>query len=165
MADRYARVDGAPYIDWWQAQYGGHAGSFADCTFWQRGQRSIWVAAVAVDPGELTPVDGVGIPFLRTAWEVWKPTSVAAIEFGLDAERNVVDLTAAEAVRFLDREAIEFEAPDPRAVLPNRGYAIARYAGVPIGCGLWRRGGIESAVPKGRCVARMDLPLGAERQA
>lgn len=163
MTDRYVRVDGASYIEWWHGQYGVPAASLERCTFWRRGQRSIWIAAPAVDPGELTPVDGVGIPFLRTGREVWKPTSVAAIEFGLEAERNVVDLTAKETVRFLDREAIEFEPPDPRAALPNRGYAIARYCGVPLGCGLWRRGGIESAVPKGRRVVSADIPRGADR--
>jgi NOL1/NOP2/fmu family ribosome biogenesis protein len=84
---------------------------------------------------------------------------VAVIHFGGDARRNVVDLDAAEASRFLGRETIEFDEADPRGQLPNRGYVIARYLGVPIGCGLWRRGTLASSVPKGRALPELELPM------
>jgi len=158
MRDRYVSVDGAPYLEWWQRQFDTPPDTLRGCSFWQRGRFSIWIAAGDVDPGEIAPVDGVGIPFLRTGREVWKPTSVAVIEFGLDARRNVVELHRDETQRFLDRQVIEFAAGDARGALPNRGYVIARYQGLPVGCGLWRRGTLESSVPKGRRMADMDLP-------
>ncbi len=159
MGDRYCPVDGAPYLEWWQQQFDAPAETLRACSFWQRGRFSIWVAAAGVDPGELAPVDGVGIPFLRTGREVWKPTSVAVIEFGLHAKRNVVDLDRDETSCFLDREVIEFAEDDPRRTLPNRGFVIARYHGLPVGCGLWRRGTLGSSVPKGRRLADVDAPI------
>ena len=159
MADRYVLVDGRPYLEWWQQQFDTPPGTLRGCSFWQRGRFSIWIAAADVDPGGLAPVDGVGIPFLRTGREVWKPTSVAVIEFGLDAARNVVELDRDETLRFLDRQTIEFTAGDARGTLPNRGFVIARYHGQPLGCGLWRRGTLESAVPKGRRMVALDLPV------
>jgi NOL1/NOP2/fmu family ribosome biogenesis protein len=159
VADRYLRVDGAPYREWWQQQFATPPETLGECSFWQRGRFSIWVAAADVDPGTITPVDGVGIPFLRTGREVWKPTLVAVIEFGLDASRNIVELERDEMLRFLDRQVIEFAAGDPRGDLPNRGFVIARYQRLPLGCGLWSRGTLESAVPKGRRMTDVDLPI------
>lgn len=159
MRDRYLPVDGSPYIEWWQQQFATPPGSLEECSFWQRGRYSVWVAAADVNPGALAPVDGVGIPFVRTGREVWKPTSVAVIEFGLDASRNVVELDRDETLRFLDRQVIEFAAGDARGALPNRGFVIARYQGLPVGCGLWCRGTLESSVPKGRRMAGLDLPI------
>ena len=159
MNDRYLPVDGAPYLEWWQQQFETPPETLRDCSFWQRGRFSIWIAAADVDPGAVAPVDGVGIPFLRTGREVWKPTSVAVIEFGLEARRNVVELDREETLRFLDREVIEFAPGDPRGALPNRGFVIARYHGLPTGCGLWNRGTLESHVPKGRRVENVDLPV------
>ena len=158
MADRYSRVDGGRYLDWWHKQFGALPETLRSSSFWQRGRFSIWVAAAGVDPGDIAPVDGVGIPFLRTGREVWKPTSVAVIEFGLDATRNVVELDRGETMRFLDRQVIEFAATDSRGTLANRGFVIARYQGLPVGCGLWSRGTLESAVPKGRRMTDVDLP-------
>ncbi len=156
MRDRYEAVDGNVYAEWWQEQFATPQATLSGCSFWRRGRHSIWIAAGDVDPGALAPVDGVGIPFLRIAREVWKPTLVAVIEFGLEARRNTVDLDRDECARFLDRETIEFG--DARGDLQNRGYVISRHAGVPIGCGLWRRGSLESAVPKGRRLTEVDLP-------
>ena len=163
MADRYVLVEGRPYLEWWQQQFDTPPGTLRGCSFWQRGRFSIWIAAADVDPGGIAPVDGVGIPFLRTGREVWKPTSVAVIEVGLDAARNVVELDRDETLRFLDRQTIEFAAGDARGTLPNRGFVIARYHGLPLGCGLWRRGTLESAVPKGRRMADLDLPVNSPR--
>ena len=159
MGDRYLPVDRAPYLEWWQQQFETPPETLRGCSFWQRGRFSIWIAAADVDPGGLAPVDGVGIPFLRTGREVWKPTSVAVIEFGLEARRNIVELNRDETLRFLDRQVIDFPAGDTRAKLPNRGFVIARYHGLPVGCGLWRRGTLESSVPKGRRLANADLPV------
>jgi len=159
MGNRYLPVDGAPYLEWWQQQFDTPPDTLGGCSFWQRGRFSIWVAAADTDPGEIAPVDGVGIPFLRTGREVWKPTSVAVIQFGLDASRNVVELDRDEVGRFVDRELIEFGNGAARGALPNRGSVIARYHGVPLGCGLWRRGTLGSSVPKGRRLADLDLPV------
>ncbi|NKB89212.1 MAG: hypothetical protein GKS06_13425 [Acidobacteria bacterium] len=153
----YLQIEPEPWSSWWAEQYGTPTELFDDYSFWQRGKYTIWVAAADIQPGAVSPVDGIGIPLLRTGRDVWKPTSVAVIHFGRDVARNVVDLEADEASRFLGREAIEFEN-DARAVLPHRGYVIARYLGVPIGCGLWRRGGLASSVPKGRAMRDLELP-------
>lgn len=159
MGDHYLPVDGDPYREWWHQQFAIPPDTLEGCSFWQRGRSSIWVAAADVDPGRLTPVDGVGIPCLRIGRDVWKPTAIAAIEFGVEACRNVVELDTEETRRFLDREVIVFAADDPRRTLPNRGFVIARYHGLPMGCGLWSGGTLESEVPKGRRLPEIDLPL------
>jgi len=159
MNQRYVAVDGTPYMEWWRELFGTPADTFAESSFWQRGRSSIWVAARGVDPGKVSPVEGVGIPFLRIGEHLWKPTSVAVVEFGVHATRNVVALDAAECRRYLDRESLELAPDDPRGHGVRRGFAIVTYEGVPLGCGLWRRGLLESCVPKGRRLADVDLPI------
>jgi NOL1/NOP2/fmu family ribosome biogenesis protein len=156
---RFTPVDGAPYVAWWQEQFATPSATFDDCSFWQRGHANVWVASATVDPGAVTPVEGIGIPFLRLGAELWKPTSAAVVEFGMHATRNVMDLGHDEMLRFLDRRDIEIADDDCRVEGPRRGFVIVRFSGLAIGCGLWRRGVLESSVPKGRRMAELDLPI------
>ncbi len=158
MLSRFQRLEPEPYVSWWTDRFGTSTGIFDRCSMWQRGKTSVWVAGLDVDPGAADPVDGVGFPLLRVGGRAWKPTSIGLMHFGLGATRNVVELDAGEAVRFLAGESIELAADDPRRQLPNRGYVAALYVGVPLGCAAWRPGVICSALPKGRRNRSADIP-------
>ena len=152
----FRRVDGESYRRWWSETYGGPADVLASFAFFQRGGKTVWVAARGVELRGLDPVDAVGIPFVRMESRVWKPTSVAALAFGSAATRNVVELQDNEMRAFLGRETVELGDDDRRRELPNRGFVIVRYRGVPLGCGQWRPDAVVSCVPKGRMITVLD---------
>ncbi|HJO03760.1 MAG TPA: hypothetical protein QGG47_07290 [Acidobacteriota bacterium] len=159
MLRQFRRLEREPYASWWTDRFGTPVGLFDGCSMWQRGKSSVWVAALDVDPGATSPVDGVGFPLLRVGGRAWKPTSVGLVHFGLRATRNVVELDANETMRFLAGEAIELATDDPRCGQWSRGFVLARYLGVPLGCAEWRADAIRSVLPKGRRNQAPDLPL------
>lgn len=156
--ETHARVDGTEYVAWWQERYGTAAGLLDGYQFFKRGTRTVWMASPSVQLGELAPVDGVGLPFVRVGSRDFKPTSVAAVHLGATATRNVVEVTLTEAQQLLRRQPVCLDAGDSRRELHNGGYVIARLAEVPFGCVLWRGGELESCVPKGNVIEDLDTP-------
>ena len=158
MLKQFQRLDRKPYVSWWTDRFGTPEGLFDSCSMWQRSKASVWVAALDVEPGNVAPVDGVGFPLLRVGGRAWKPTSVGLVHFGLQATRNVVELDANETAHFLAGQTIKLRSDDPRHGLAIRGFILARYLGVPLGCAEWRTGAIRSVVPKGRRNSAADVP-------
>lgn len=154
MRPTFDSVDAVPYVQWWEETYGPEP-RLARHRFFQGGRRMVWVAA-AVELEGLEAVDGVGMPFVRIDSRYWKPTGVAAVEFGLGAVRNVVELQARELEAFLDRRDVRFDDSDERRSLPWRGYVIARHRGVPVGVGEWHGDRLVSCVPKGKRMRNLD---------
>jgi len=133
-------------VGWWVDRFGLDAERFAGHTFWEKGSGKIWAFADDVDsPAEL---EGLGMTFLRTRQEHWKPTTDAVQRFGRGATKNVVVLDADEARAFL-----RGETTDP-GWEGDWGYLIAAHeiAGAvePIGVGLYLYGELRSQMPKGR---------------
>jgi NOL1/NOP2/fmu family ribosome biogenesis protein len=155
---RFVRLDSRRGIDFCEEIFGIDPHCFDGLALYQRGRGTLWVAAADLDLDGLRPVDGVGIPILRIDRAVWKLTSAAAIRFGGTATRNVVELDADETAAILRRDPVAFAVDDPRRELPWKAHVIVRYRGVPVGCALWRGDGLESSIPKGRAVDRIDLP-------
>ena len=158
MLRQFRRLESEPYVTWWTDRFGTPEGLFDGCSMWQRGKTSVWVAALDVNPGAIDPVDGVGFPLLRVRGRAWKPTSVGLVHFGLYATRNLVELDVSEVAIFLAGLTIELAADDPRCGLPNHGFIVARYLGVPLGCAEWRTATIRSVLPKGRRNRSADVP-------
>ncbi len=134
-------------LAWWDERFGIDPDTFADHTLWEKGSGKVWVfAGEATDPTE--DVEGLGMTFLRTRQEHWKPTTDAVQRFGRHATRNVVALDADEARRFLAGEDQDVDWDG------DWGYLIAAHdlAGrtEPIGVGLYTYGSLQSMVPKGR---------------
>ena len=148
VAGRARRAEG---IDWWVDRFGLDSETFDDYTFWEKGAGKIWIFAADLP----SPVDceGVGMTFLRTRQEHWKPTTNAVQRFGGAATRNVIELDPDEARRFLAGEDIEPTWDG------DWGYLLVahRIAGErePIGVGLYVHDELRSVVPKGR---RASLP-------
>jgi len=140
------RASRAAVLDWWAERFGVSPETFDGYTFWEKGKGKVWAfAGEAPDPIE---VEALGMTFLRTRQEHWKPTTDAVQRFARDATRNVVTLDAEQARRFFRGEDQELDWEG------DWGYLVAAHdmAGVrePIGVGLYLHGELRSQVPKGR---------------
>ena len=133
-------------IGWWVDRFDIPRERFEGHTFWEKGSGKIW--AFAGDLSSPTDVEGLGMTFLRTRQEHWKPTTDAVQRFGRGAKRNVVVLESDEADAFLRGEDTDPEWDG------DWGYLIAAHeiAGdiEPIGVGLYLYDELRSQMPKGR---------------
>lgn len=132
-------------LDWWAERFEIPPETFADVSFWEKGAGKIWV--FAGESASPTTVEGLGMTFLRTRQEHWKPTTVAVQRFGHLATKNVVHLSDEAARRFAAGEDQDVDWDG------DWGYLIAtrEVAGerVPLGVGLYLHGELRSVVPKG----------------
>jgi NOL1/NOP2/fmu family ribosome biogenesis protein len=133
-------------IEWWVDRFGLDPETFDGYTFWEKGAGKVWI--FADDLPTPTAVEGVGMTFLRTRQEHWKPTTNAVQRFGREATKNVIELDAEAARRFLAGEDLE------PAWDGDWGYLIVAHSiagGVePIGVGLYVHDELRSVIPKGR---------------
>jgi NOL1/NOP2/fmu family ribosome biogenesis protein len=133
-------------LDFWDERYAIAPETFENYSFWEKGGGKLWVFRGEVaSPLE---AEALGMTFLRTRQEHWKPTTNAVQRFGRDAEKNVVELDDAEARRFVagEDQHVDWDG--------DWGYLIAAHelAGErePLGVGLFIDGELRSQVPKGR---------------
>ena len=133
-------------LRWWEDRFGIPPETFDEHTFWEKGKGKIW--AFCGDTADPIEVEGLGMAFLRTRQEHWKPTMNAVQRFGREATRNAIDLSPDEAAVFADGEDQELDWDG------DWGYLIAVHelAGErePLGVGLYLHGELRSTVPKGR---------------
>ena len=137
-------------LDWWDERFAIPPGVFAEYTFWERGSGKVWAFRNEVESP--ARVEGLGMTFLRTRQEHWKPTMSAVQRFGSHATRNVLHLDGEEAAEFLAGRDQELDWNG------DWGYLVVTHdlAGdpEPLGVGLYVYGELRSQVPKGR---RRDL--------
>jgi NOL1/NOP2/fmu family ribosome biogenesis protein len=148
--DDERRVEGRPtraeVLDWWAERFGVPPERFEDHTFWERGSGKIW--AFAGDAPTPIEIESLGLVFLRTRREHWKPTLEAVQRFGGHATRNVLDLSRQAAATFLagDDQELDWDG-DWGYLLVTNEIAGERE---PLGVGLYVHGELRSQVPKGR---------------
>ncbi|MFB6302610.1 MAG: hypothetical protein ABEH78_07100 [Haloferacaceae archaeon] len=135
-------------LDWWDERFGIGPETFADHSFWEKGNGKIWAVHAAVDHPAPSRIEALGMTVLRTRQEHWKPTTNAVQRFGDAATRNVIRLDADEAARFVAGQDGEV------AWDGDWGYLIAAHecggGTAPLGVGLYLHGELRSTVPKGR---------------
>jgi NOL1/NOP2/fmu family ribosome biogenesis protein len=140
------RATRAEVLDWWDDRFGVPPEAFDGHTFWEKGKGKIW--AFASDTESPVDVEALGLTFLRTRQEHWKPTTNAVQRFGGAATTNVIHLSAGEAEAFVAGHDQELDWDG------DWGYLIVTHdlAGEPepIGVGLYLHGELRSQVPKGR---------------
>lgn len=135
-------------LEFWDDRFDVPPKTFEEYTFWERGKGKIWIFNDEFE--QETPVDiqGLGMSFMRTRREHWKPTSDAAQRFGKAATKNVIQLSRSEAEAFLAGHSQELDWDG------DWGFLIATHelAGQtePIGVGLYLHGELRSQIPKGR---------------
>lgn len=133
-------------VEWWDDRFGIGTGTFDEYSFWEKGAGKIWVLRGEVPSP--TEIEGLGMKFLRTRQEHWKPTTNAAQRFGREATRNVIELDSESAERFVRGHDQEIDWDG------DWGYLICAHdlAGErePLGVGLYLHGELRSVVPKGR---------------
>jgi NOL1/NOP2/fmu family ribosome biogenesis protein len=147
-------VEGRPtreaVLSWWERRFGVEPSVFADHTFWERGAGKVWAFRGAV-PSPVG-IEGLGMTFLRTRQQHWKPTLEAVQRFGDHASENRIHLSRPAAERFLAGEDQELDWDG------DWGYLVVTHdiagATEPVGVGLYVHGELRSMVPKGR---RRDL--------
>ncbi|MES3162090.1 MAG: hypothetical protein PPP55_11070 [Halorubrum sp.] len=133
-------------LDWWEDRFGIERDVLGGYSFWEKGAGKVWVFnGEATDPSR---IEAIGMTFLRTRQEHWKPTTRAVQRFGDHATRNVLEVDADTAARFVAGE--DQELPDWNG---DWGYLIVSHqiAGdsAPIGVGLYLYDELRSVVPKG----------------
>ncbi|PSP55737.1 hypothetical protein BRC82_03900 [Halobacteriales archaeon QS_1_67_19] len=133
-------------VEWWDRRFGVSPETFADYSFWEKGKGKIWILRGEVASPKC--VEALGMKFLRTRQEHWKPTTNAVQRFGREATENVIGLTREQARRFVRGETQELDWDG------DWGYLVVthEYAGdsEPLGVGLYLHGELQSPVPKGR---------------
>ena len=137
-------------LDWWDGRYGIAPETFAEHTFWEKGAGKLW--AFRGDTASPLAIEALGITFLRTRQDHWKPTTDAVQRFGGAATRNIIELGRDEAARFVAGE-------DQRVAWDGDwGYLVVAHViggeREPLGVGLYLNGELRSQIPKGR---RRDL--------
>ncbi|GGN18398.1 DUF7122 family protein [Halarchaeum nitratireducens] len=152
-------------LSYWTDRFGVPRDVLAPYTFWEKGAGKIWIAASDVPDG--LEVESLGMTFLRTRQEHWKPTTNAAQRFGRHATRNVIDLSPADARAFVAGEDREVEwdgdwgyliaaheiadgAADEAREDADRAGAESSARREPLGVGLYLHGELRSMIPKGR---------------
>ena len=140
------RATRAEVLDWWADRFGVPPETFDGHTFWEKGKGKIW--AFASDTASPVGIEALGMTFLRTRQEHWKPTTNAVQRFGSEASENVLHLSEGEADAFVAGHDQELDWDG------DWGYLIVTHeiagAAEPIGVGLYVHGELRSQIPKGR---------------
>ena len=140
------RATRAEVLQWWDDRFAIPPSTFDEHSFWEKGAGKIWVYS-GESPSPIE-IEGLGLAFLRTRQEHWKPTTNAVQRFGVEASKNVIQVEREIATRFLAGEDQEVDWDG------DWGYLIVthEYAGEPepIGVGLYLYDELRSVVPKGR---------------
>ena len=140
------RATSAEVRAFWADRFGVPPETFAEFTFWERGKGKIWV--YRGEPPSPVDIEALGMTFLRTRQEHWKPTLEAVQRFGEYATEKVLQLTDEQARAFVAGNDQELDWDG------DWGYLIVTHdlAGEPepVGVGLYVYGELRSQVPKGR---------------
>lgn len=133
-------------VEFWAERYGVDPSVWEGYTFWEKGAGKVW--AFADDLPSPVEVEALGMTFLRTGGEHWKPTTDAVQRFGREATKNSIVLDEDDATAFLRGETTEPEWDG------DWGYLVVAHeiAGEaePIGVGLYIHDELRSQMPKGR---------------
>ncbi|MGB9953670.1 DUF7122 family protein [Haloarcula marismortui] len=133
-------------LEFWQDRFGVPPETFEGYTFWERGAGKLWLYRGR--PPSPVDIEGLGMTFLRTRQEHWKPTLEAVQRFGDRASKNVIHLDEDAARAFVAGEDRELDWDG------DWGYLVVTHdlAGEaePAGVGLYVYGELRSQVPKGR---------------
>ncbi len=144
--DEPERATREEVLAFWDERFGVPPETFEDHTFWERGKGKLW--CYRGEPPSPVDIEALGMTFLRTRQEHWKPTLEAVQRFGDHATECVIHLSDGEAEAFVAGYDQELDWDG------DWGYLVVTHdlAGrrEPVGVGLYVYGELRSQVPKGR---------------
>jgi NOL1/NOP2/fmu family ribosome biogenesis protein len=141
----FSPLDRGEVAELMESRFGIPPAALDGVNFYRRG-RNVWAFSLPEIPN--LRCESVGLRFLSVRGKVPKPTTYALQLFGRFATKNVVDLSAAQAEKFVagDRQKLEADLED--------GYVAVSYRGEVLGCGLYVRGELVSQLPKERRIMK-----------
>ncbi|MEM1126170.1 MAG: hypothetical protein AAGI71_05910 [Bacteroidota bacterium] len=144
----FTPIDGTAYVDKLVYHFGVSPSIFEGTVFIQPNKRYIYLVAKEALAWTVTDPMTVGLPFLRVGMQAPKPTTAAACWLVPHARQNVMEVTEAQALRFLRRQA--FTSTDEQATSCTGGYVLVRQGSLPLGLGHYRieTGVVDSYTPK-----------------
>lgn len=111
--------------------------------FWQRGNRTLWMANPELELFEGVNVEGMGVPLAQKTNRGLKPKSFALQYLAPHIREAVVELPdEAAAWRFVSGQTQNL------LTQASPGYVLVRCGPFALGCGLYTRGQLHSQLPK-----------------
>ena len=139
-------------MELWRSRFGIPTEAFEGYAFHLRGH-NVWISSSAELPD--LRYETIGVRFMSTKGQVWKPTTSALQLFGGRATKNTIDLDPDQAKMYLAGESQSLGAD-----LEN-GYVVVSYRGMVLGCGLYSRGELVSQLPKERRIMSDKIENGS----
>ncbi len=129
-------------VRYFETRFGVTAERFSSFSFLESGS-AIWLFSASPHNALLEGLrlEAAGVALVRRKKRGWKPTTAGLRIIGRWATRNVVELDAVQAERFLARETITGR------YTTDGGFVIVRREGEVLGCGLVSALGLESQIP------------------
>ena len=147
---RFEKADRREVVKWWEERFGVPEEVFEPYEFYLRGRNTIWALRKTDKLPAGLRFEALGMVIMRRSKFGWKPTTNAIQVFGQHARKNTVDLNEEQMRAFV--AGLDVKGPFEGV---EEGYVVVRYRGLPLGCGLYRRGVLKSQVPKAR--RRLEL--------
>ena len=147
-------IDPTPYWTIVEERFGIPPSTFADYTLVQPGKKKVYIVPRDHAPPTRPEPHTIGMPFMRVKMKYPKLTTVAAMQFGPAATRNVVPANREQADAYLTREPFN-PSPDQLDTCTGRGYVLIRYQSWILGVGFFdpddgEHGTVRSMFPKSR---------------
>jgi len=151
LEDVVETVEAGEWLAYLEERFGLGRELFGDVLIFRQSTKVVSLARREIEPPAKGPFVAIGLPFLHVRGAVPKLTTVATMRFGPRATRNVVTLAAGQLGSFLERREIALESKQ-ESLLTGPGHVIARYEGLVLGLGLYRRedekGRLHGLMPK-----------------
>ena len=145
VAEVVDAVDPEPWLAILEERFGIPGEVFADHLLFRANRSTLGIVRRGLELPRRPDPAAVGMPFFYLRMRNPRPTSAAAIRFGVHAERNVLDLGESRVADFVFGRDIPLGGDTE---IDGPGYVIARFRGSVVGLGHCRDEG-DGLVAKG----------------
>lgn len=123
-----------PIVDYVHQLYGFDRRIFGDFVFLRASRKHIRLASRPLALPRRPQIDRVGLEFLRIDMATPRMTTVAAMTWAADANRNVVDTSRDQCLDYLRRDPLWLD-DEQLARCTARGFVLIRHASHGLGVG------------------------------
>lgn len=129
-----------PWLTILEQRFGIETAVFDPFVIYRVGKKKLYIVNREHQPPSTPQSDSVGMHFMRVEGKYPKLTTGAAMLFGADAKRNVIELDAGQLKAYYTRQEIPLSQQQLANVTQN-GYVMLRYRGVVVGQGTYYQEG------------------------